>query len=52
MAQALNIKVLAEGVETQTQSKILAHLGCEYLQGYLFSKPKANILDTLTPFDS
>ena len=33
------LRVLAEGVETETQRKRLADLGCNELQGYLISKP-------------
>ncbi len=39
MAENLNLKVIAEGVETQQQLNILKNLNCEYYQGYLFSKP-------------
>lgn len=39
MAHKLNIQVIAEGVETQTQFDLLAEAGCDYAQGYLFSKP-------------
>ena len=39
MAQALNIKVTVEGVETPEQMNLLTTLGCDYLQGYLISKP-------------
>ncbi|SHJ90927.1 putative bifunctional diguanylate cyclase/phosphodiesterase [Tepidibacter formicigenes] len=39
MAKALNLKVLAEGVETQEQLKLLNDFNCEEYQGYLFSKP-------------
>lgn len=35
-----NIQVIAEGVETRSQLKILQDLGCPLIQGYLFSKPK------------
>jgi diguanylate cyclase (GGDEF)-like protein/PAS domain S-box-containing protein len=39
LAHSLGLKVVAEGVETQTQLALLSHLGCERAQGYLFSKP-------------
>jgi diguanylate cyclase (GGDEF)-like protein len=39
MTKNLNLKVLAEGIETQQQQKILKDLGCESYQGYYFSKP-------------
>ncbi len=39
MAENLNIKVIAEGVETVEQLRLLKQLGCLYYQGYLFSKP-------------
>lgn len=39
MARALNIKVLAEGVENDHQLGYLTNYGCDYVQGYLFAKP-------------
>ncbi len=39
LAQALGLKVVAEGVETEEQQEILRKLGCNELQGYLFAKP-------------
>ena len=39
MAHKLVLKVIAEGVETEAQRKILANAGCDYAQGYLFSRP-------------
>jgi diguanylate cyclase (GGDEF)-like protein len=39
LAQALGLKVVAEGVETEGQNRILRSLGCDELQGYLFAKP-------------
>ncbi|NTS77249.1 EAL domain-containing protein [Catenovulum sp. SM1970] len=39
MAKALGIKVVAEGVELPEQLQILSTLGCDYIQGFYFSKP-------------
>jgi EAL domain-containing protein (putative c-di-GMP-specific phosphodiesterase class I) len=39
LAHNLELKVLAEGVETREQLAILKYLGCEEIQGYLFGKP-------------
>ncbi|MDQ7016528.1 MAG: EAL domain-containing protein, partial [Gammaproteobacteria bacterium] len=39
MAKSLGLKVVAEGVETSGQQQMLQQLQCEYVQGYLFSKP-------------
>lgn len=39
IAQLLNIKIIAQGIETQEQLNILKNLGCKYGQGYLFSMP-------------
>ncbi len=39
MAHKLNIKVIAEGVETEEQRLLLAGVGCDFAQGYLFSRP-------------
>lgn len=39
MAQWLGMPVIAEGVETKEQSNFLRSIGCDYIQGYLYSKP-------------
>ncbi|MCH8533084.1 MAG: EAL domain-containing protein [Saccharospirillum sp.] len=39
MASSLKMKVVAEGVETQSQLKYLKRLGCGHAQGYLISRP-------------
>ena len=41
MGKALNIRVIAEGVETPEQLKFLKEHGCHEFQGYLFSRPMA-----------
>jgi EAL domain-containing protein (putative c-di-GMP-specific phosphodiesterase class I) len=39
MGKAMNIRVIAEGVETPEQLKFLKEHGCHEFQGYLFSRP-------------
>lgn len=39
MAQSLGLKSIAEGIETAEQQAFLQSLGCDYGQGYYFSKP-------------
>jgi EAL domain-containing protein (putative c-di-GMP-specific phosphodiesterase class I) len=39
MAHALKLEVVAEGVETLEQQQFLKALGCQVIQGFLFSRP-------------
>lgn len=39
MAHRLKLRVIAEGVETETQLELLRQHGCDAFQGYLFSRP-------------
>ena len=39
LAHSLKLKVVAEGVETEEQSRLLRLLRCDEMQGFLFSKP-------------
>lgn len=41
LAQRLDLKVVAEGVETETQAAVLAEMGCHIHQGYLYGRPGA-----------
>jgi EAL domain-containing protein (putative c-di-GMP-specific phosphodiesterase class I) len=39
LAHSLKLTVVAEGVETEEQARLLRLLGCDEMQGYLISKP-------------
>ncbi|WP_044874241.1 EAL domain-containing protein [Pseudomonas sp. LFM046] len=39
LGQALDLRIVAEGVETESQQAFLTGLGCDLLQGFLFGKP-------------
>lgn len=39
IADDLDIQIVAEGVETEAQLRFLERYGCDYIQGYYFSKP-------------
>ncbi len=39
LARSLGLEVIAEGVETQAQQRMLAEMGCHVYQGYWFSRP-------------
>lgn len=50
MSHHIGSKVIAEGVETQQQADFLVGMNCDYIQGYLYSKPLSqpefeNLLD-------
>lgn len=47
MAHTLHLKVVTEGVETIQQKEFLKKFGCDYIQGYLISRPQP--LDQLLP---
>lgn len=53
MAHSMNLKVVAEGVETEDQLSILKERKCDYIQGYYFSRPlPANELEKLLSQES
>ena len=39
MAKVLEMPVIAEGVEKESQVRFLKNIGCEYVQGYYYAKP-------------
>ncbi len=41
LAHTMNLKVVAEGVEDEQVQRLLVEQGCDFIQGYLFSKPVA-----------
>lgn len=42
LAQSLNMKVTAEGIETQEQYEFLKKINCDEIQGYYFAKPMSS----------
>ncbi len=44
-AQNINIKTIAEGIETEAEMRVLMELGVDLLQGYYLAKPNFEILD-------
>lgn len=48
-ARSLKCNVIAEGVETDTQRRELARMGCDHMQGYFFGRPKPPA-EALMPF--
>lgn len=51
LAHRLDLQVTAVGVETAAQQRILRDLGCDYAQGYLYSRPLAlaDLIEFLRP---
>ena len=41
MARVLRLRVVVEGVEEELQRELLEEMGCDELQGFLFSEPVA-----------
>ncbi len=39
LSRAMHLRVVAEGVEHQSQAEFLRQLGCDFAQGYLFARP-------------
>ncbi|MCX7903862.1 MAG: EAL domain-containing protein [Caloramator sp.] len=39
LVKSLNFKVVAEGIENESQLELLGKIGCEYIQGYVISRP-------------
>lgn len=53
LAKALRLSIIAEGIETRTQLYNLRELGCEFGQGYLFSRPlPVNQIDAILSDDN
>jgi diguanylate cyclase len=40
LAQIMSMRVLAEGIETRAQTKLLCQMKCRYGQGFHFSRPR------------
>ncbi len=52
LANALNYTLVAEGVESIEQALVMHGLGCQIIQGYLFSQPvPSNIIPELINID-
>lgn len=47
ICKEMNVKVIAEGVETQSQLAVLNEIGVDYIQGYFYHRPTAYTLESL-----
>ena len=54
LSKSLNLSVIAEGVETEQEWETLRAMGCNFMQGYLYSKPLPlnNVIALLTKPDT
>jgi len=52
MAQALDLTVIAEGIETRAELETLQEVGIELFQGFLFAKPAVEALPGVAGFSS
>ena len=53
IARGFNLDLVAEGVETDMQRRVLTRLGCDEMQGYLFARPTlASDMDTTRQWES
>ncbi len=50
LAKAMNILLIAEGIETQEEYRILRRCGIHLMQGYLFAKPQVEGLPQFEPY--
>lgn len=51
LAKSLNLKIIAEGVETKAQKDFIVENGCDNIQGYYYSKPvSANELENILKY--
>jgi EAL domain-containing protein (putative c-di-GMP-specific phosphodiesterase class I) len=48
LCSSLNLKVIAEGVETEEQKNFLLENGCKFIQGYHYSRPLS--IEDMTKF--
>ena len=39
LARSMNLSVVAEGIENDEQGQLLAGMGCQFAQGYLYGRP-------------